>query len=114
MNKKTLDTLKLTAGIAVVSGSLAAPVSAMTDGGNPFAMTELGSGYQVADMHEGKCGEGKCGEDKNTEGKCGEGKCGEDKNAEGKCGEGKCGEGKDAEGKCGEGKDAEGKCGGDS
>jgi uncharacterized low-complexity protein len=74
---------------------------------NPFAMTELSSGYMVADQHEGKCGEGRCGGDKAkekvkekaTEGKCGEGKCGGDKAKEktkekameGKCGEGKCG-----------------------
>ena len=74
---------------------------------NPFLMSELSSGYMVADAHaaEGKCGEGKCGEGKKAkaEGKCGEGKkakaegkCGEGKKAkaEGKCGEGKCGEGK--------------------
>jgi uncharacterized low-complexity protein len=62
---------------------------------NPFSMSELSSGYMVADAHaaEGKCGEGKCGEGKKAkaEGKCGEGKCGEGKKAEG---EGKCGEGK--------------------
>ncbi|MCA1805783.1 MAG: hypothetical protein LC646_10710 [Xanthomonadaceae bacterium] len=68
---------------------------------NPFSMTELSSGYLVADKHEGKCGEGKCGGDKAKEkakeGKCGEGKCGGDKakekakDMEGKCGEGKCG-----------------------
>jgi len=47
---------------------------------NPFSMTELSSGYMVADSHEGKCGEGKCGgEKKATEGKCGEGKCGGEK-----------------------------------
>ena len=74
---------------------------------NPFSMSELSSGYMVADAHaaEGKCGEGKCGEGKKAkaEGKCGEGKKAK---AEGKCGEGKCGEGKKAEGegKCGEGK----------
>ena len=69
---------------------------------NPFAATELNSGYMVAAHHgdgEGKCGEGKCGESKkDKEGKCGEGKCG-DKKSEGNCGaksekEGKCGEGK--------------------
>ena len=90
---------------------------------NPFSMTELSSGYMVADKHEGKCGEGKCGGDKAKkamEGKCGEGKCGGDKAKkamEGKCGEGKCGgdkarektkeKAKSMEGKCGEGK-----CGG--
>ena len=77
---------------------------------NPFSMTELPSGYMVADKHEGKCGEGKCGEGKcgSGEQKAKEGKCGE-----GKCGEGKCGEGKmKTEGKCGEGKmKKEGKCG---
>ena len=31
---------------------------------NPFAMSELSSGYMVAEMAEGKCGEGKCGGDK--------------------------------------------------
>ena len=86
---------------------------------NPFTMTELSSGYMVADKHEGKCGEGKCGGDKAKEGKCGEGKCGGEKAKgkamEGKCGEGKCGgekakdkvKEKAMEGKCGEGK-----CGG--
>ncbi|MCO6412194.1 MAG: hypothetical protein J5I92_05565 [Thiogranum sp.] len=81
--------------------------------GNPFGMTELSSGYMVADSNEGKCGEaktraeGKCGEGKTkAEGKCGEAKT----KAEGKCGEGKCGEGmkekseKAKEGKCGEAK----------
>jgi uncharacterized low-complexity protein len=82
-------------------------------GGNPFAMTDLSSGYMLAgeeghDGEEGKCGEGKCGE-----GKCGEDKAAEGKCGEGKCGEGKCGEDKAGEGKCGEGKCGEGKCGED-
>ena len=57
---------------------------------NPFAMSELSSGYVVAEMEEGKCG----GDKTKKEGKCGEGKCGADKAksmTEGKCGEGKCG-----------------------
>ena len=66
-----------------------------------FQMTELSSGYMVADSHGGaeedKAEEGKCGE-----GKCGEGKCGEEKSEEDKAEEGKCGEGKCGEGKCGE------------
>lgn len=48
---------------------------------NPFAMTELSSGYMVADQHEGKCGGEKTKEkvkEKAMEGKCGEGKCGGD------------------------------------
>ena len=55
---------------------------------NPFGMSELDSGYQIAMsiMPEGSCGgkgeEGKCGEgDKATEGKCGDTKA-----PEGKCG----------------------------
>jgi uncharacterized low-complexity protein len=48
---------------------------------NPFAATDIGTGYQVAEQQagkaEGKCGEGKCGASKKpVEGKCGEGKCG--------------------------------------
>jgi uncharacterized low-complexity protein len=106
--KTTLKPLAIAAGAALAT-SLAAttPASAAE---NPFAMSELSSGYMVAEMAEGKCGEGKCGAEKkmDKEGKCGEGKCGE-----GKCGaekkaehEGKCGAEKkmDKEGKCGEGK----------
>ncbi|MBT8121256.1 MAG: hypothetical protein KJO10_01875, partial [Gammaproteobacteria bacterium] len=96
-------------GAAFVTSLATSPVANAAE--NPFAMSELGSGYMVADSHmEGKCGEGKCGGDKaKKEGKCGgdkdrgcseeakaakEGKCGGDKAKsmkEGKCGEGKCG-----------------------
>ena len=52
-------------------------LSALSAAENPFAVTDIGSGYQVAESHEGKCGEGKCGAGKmKGEGKCGEGKCG--------------------------------------
>ncbi len=108
---------------------------------NPFAMTQLSSGYMVADSHkEGSCGEGKCGGSKSTEGKCGmdmmdSNKDGNvsraeftahheqafakmDKNGDGtisasemKSKEGKCGEGKCGGSKDTEGKGAEGKCG---
>jgi len=86
---------------------------------NPFGMTDLASGYEVAfSSRKDEEAEGKCGEGKEAEGTCGEGKdahegsCGEGKApAEGSCGEGKapaegsCGEGKaEGEGKCGEGK----------
>ena len=87
---------------AAVGAALAVSVIAMPTANadaNPFNLTELSSGYMVAEMEEGKCGEGKCGEgkadsaaEKMEEGKCGEGKCGESKAEEGKCGEGKCGE----------------------
>jgi uncharacterized low-complexity protein len=108
----TLKPLAVAMGAAFVTSLATSPVANAAE--NPFAMSELSSGYMVADSHmEGKCGEGKCGGDKaKKEGKCGEGKCGADKDRgcseeakaakEGKCGgdkaksmkEGKCGEGK--------------------
>lgn len=112
--KKSFNSVSGALGAAFVASAISLPLSA-AEPGNPFAATDLGSGYQLASKDaEGKCGEGKCGEGKKAakEGKCGEGKCGEGKKAakEGKCGEGKCGEGKKTtksqggEGKCGEGK----------
>ena len=116
--KSTKKPLAIALGAAFITSLAAAPAANAAE--NPFAMSELSSGYMVAEMAEGKCGEGKmdkegkCGEGKmDKEGKCGEGKM----DKEGKCGEGKCGgdkagaEGGDkakAEGKCGEGK-----CGGE-
>ena len=109
--KTTLKPLTLALGAAFVTSLAGTSVANAAE--NPFAMSDLSSGYMVAEMDEnkmekeGKCGEGKCGGDKTKkEGKCGEGKCGGDKKME----EGKCGGDKkmDKEGKCGEGK-----CGGD-
>ena len=92
----TLKPLAVAMGAAFVTSLATSPVANAAE--NPFAMSELSSGYMVADSHmEGKCGEGKCGGEKakaTKEGKCGEGKCGGDKAKaakEGKCGEGKCG-----------------------
>ena len=101
----TKKPLAIALGAAFITSLATAPVANAAE--NPFAMSELSSGYMVAEMAEGKCGEGKmdkegkCGEGKmDKEGKCGEGKCGGDKagaeggdkaKAEGKCGEGKCG-----------------------
>jgi uncharacterized low-complexity protein len=76
--KTTLKPLAVAVGAALVT-SLAAttPASAAE---NPFAMSELSSGYLVAEMAEGKCGagmkmdkEGKCGAQQKAvkEGKCG-------------------------------------------
>ena len=110
MSKTTvMKPLSIALGAAFVASLAGTSVANAAD--NPFSMTELSSGYMVADSKEGKCGEGKCGgEKKAEEGKCGEGKCGGEKKAkEGNCGEGKCGgEKKAKEGKCGEGK-----CGGE-
>jgi uncharacterized low-complexity protein len=80
--KTTMKPLAIAAGAAFVT-SLAATMPANA-AENPFAMSELSSGYQVAEMAEGKCGEGKCGAammgtaktSAPKEGKCGEGKCG--------------------------------------
>ena len=76
--------------IASVGAAMALGASLpATSAENPFASTELTSGYAFTAQQEGKCGEGKCGEammsdkakekmaEKAKEGKCGEGKCGE-------------------------------------
>jgi len=107
MSKKTaMKPLAVALGAAFVS-SLAG-TSVANAGENPFSMTELPSGYMVAETAEGKCGEGMM--KKEAEGKCGgtekakEAEGAMKEKAEGKCGEGKCGEGmmkKEAEGKCG-------------
>ena len=102
--KTTRKPLAIAMGAAFVTSLATAPIANAAE--NPFAMSELSSGYMVADSHmaggdkdkaEGKCGEGKCGGDKaKAEGKCGEGKCGGDKaKAEGTCG----GEKKDGQGR---------------
>ena len=108
-NKTTLKPLAVAMGAAFVTSLAGTGVANAAD--NPFAMSDLSSGYMVAESKgmEGKCGEGKCGEKmKMHEGKCGE----KTKPMEGKCGEktkmeGKCGEKSKMEGKCGEKKDAE-------
>ncbi len=127
---KTTKSLSIVLGAAFATTLAASNIAnAAETGANPFAMTDLSGGYQVA--KEGKCGgnmsnpkdmkEGKCGGSmKKKEGKCGEGKCGgkkKMKKKDGKCGEGKCGASKKKgmkEGKCGGSKKnmKEGKCGG--
>jgi uncharacterized low-complexity protein len=58
--KSTMKPLAAAIGTAVVA-SLAS-VSYVQADQNPFDMSNLSSGYMVADHGEGKCGEGKCGE----------------------------------------------------
>lgn len=87
MNKKILAIAVGTTFVASVSSGVAIASE------NPFGMSVLNSGYQVA---MSVMPEGSCGGDKGKEGKCGEGKCGGDKGKEAKCGgdkgkEGKCG-----------------------
>ena len=74
--KSKLKPLAIAAGAAFVTTLASTTVA--NAAANPFAMSELSSGYMVAEMAEGKCGEGKCGGAAKTakEGKCGEGKCG--------------------------------------
>ncbi|MEW6413640.1 MAG: hypothetical protein AB1482_00115 [Pseudomonadota bacterium] len=94
MSKKTLIATAL--GTAFAAGMAAAPVASAAE--NPFALTGLSSGYQVADNHMAKPAEGKCGGKKETDMKAKEGKCGNTaKMKDGKCGEGKCGGAKKAE-----------------
>ena len=106
MKKIKKTPLSFAIGTSIVASFASTNVMATN---NPFAMTELSSGYMnLAEAEadgdkkmEGKCGEGKCGgkakdTEKKAEGKCGEGKCGgkakdTEKKVEGKCGEGKCG-----------------------
>jgi uncharacterized low-complexity protein len=137
MKGNTMKTTKKPLAAIMGVAFVAAMSQAVQAAENPFATTELQSGYKVAANHEGKCGEGKCGEDmmsksekesakahKGMEGKCGEEmkdrtekKAAKAKTAmEGKCGEGKCGgdmkdkAAKKAD-KAKEGKCGEGKCG---
>lgn len=103
---KTSRTLSLAMGTAFAAGMAASNVAAAAQSSNPFAMSELSSGYmQLADNHvNDKAGEGRCGEGRGNstsaekskkkaeqEGQCGEGKKPKKEVQEGKCGEGKCG-----------------------
>ena len=84
--KKTLTPIAAAFVVSIAATPLAAAE-------NPFAISDLSSGYSLAlgdKPAEGKCGEGKCGEGKKADAKTPEGKCG-DKKKEAKCGEGKCG-----------------------
>ncbi len=102
--KSELKPLVVAVSAALATGTFA--ISAANADENPFQMTELSSGYMVADAH-GTAQEEATEEEKAKEGKCGEGKCGE-----GKCGGEKSDADTPEEGKTGEGKCGEGKCGG--
>ena len=124
MTTKTIRPIAAAIGASFLAMSVIPMASADA---NPFAITELSSGYELASADksgaEGKCGEGKCGGSN-------AGSAGKSQKAEGKCGgstaeherskaegEGKCGgsnagsaaKSEKVEGKCGEGK-----CGGTS
>ena len=116
-DRKSINPVSAALGTAFAA-SLAAGSASADTGTNPFGVTDLGSGYQVA-QSEGRCGEGKCGasgereREPSAEGRCGgsaegerkqegEGRCGgsgegrqhgegNKSGGEGRCGEGKCG-----------------------
>lgn len=97
--------------IAMGASLLPLAINAAQAESNPFALTELGSGYMqtaeaekdgAAKMKDGACGEGKCGGammQKSTDKKAIEGKCAgnkpaapaDDKASDGKKMEGNCG-----------------------
>ena len=69
--KTTMKPLAIALGAAFVTSLASIPVANAAE--NPFAMSELSSGYMVAENKaeggdkataEGKCGEGKCGGEK--------------------------------------------------
>ncbi|VAW92030.1 hypothetical protein MNBD_GAMMA23-862 [hydrothermal vent metagenome] len=117
MSNKTIKPISIVLG-AIFATTLAASniANASETGANPFAMTNLEGGYQVA--KDGKCG-GNMSDSKKMDGKCGEGKA--MKKKDGKCGEGKCGGNKASkkkDAKCGAGMKKDkakmgGKCGSD-
>jgi uncharacterized low-complexity protein len=59
MSKK-FELKPLTAALGTILAASAFTIPTASADENPFNMSELSSGYMVADK-EGKCGEGKCG-----------------------------------------------------
>ncbi|MEE8388049.1 MAG: hypothetical protein V3R65_05685 [Acidiferrobacterales bacterium] len=106
VKKHTPKALAVAIGATFITSMAASPV--VSAGQNPFAMSPLSSGYQVA-AKDGSCGgmkkgskTGSCGGMKGKEAHCGakkngESHCGAKKKdmnkgkKEGQCGEGKCG-----------------------
>lgn len=81
MARKMIKPVSIALGTALVTSLAATNLTAETHA-NPFAMTELSSGYMLAygDSAKKAGQEGKADSKnemkKNMEGKCGEGKCG--------------------------------------
>lgn len=86
MKQRKTTPLAFTMGAALISSLASNGASAdftTTAASNPFAMTELSSGYMLtaeagaaAKSAEGKCGEGKCGDKKAKSAKGAESKSG--------------------------------------
>ncbi len=72
MSKKTL--IASAVGSAFVASMAAAPIASAAS--NPFVLSDLSNGYQVADASTTQPMEGKCGGMKASAMKAGEGKCG--------------------------------------
>jgi uncharacterized low-complexity protein len=91
MSKRTtLMTVAL--GSAFAATAALAPVAHAA--GNPFAASQLSSGYQLAQADKKQ--DGSCGGDKKKDANCGaDKKAAGDKKKDGKCGEAKCGADKD-------------------
>ena len=104
-HNKLLKPAALAIGTTFVATMAASSfATAASNHSNPFAMSDLHSGYtQLAEKaKDGKCGEGKCSADRKAKQKAKEGKCGEGKAKakEGQCGGAKA-KPKTSEGKCG-------------
>ncbi|MBP6035291.1 MAG: hypothetical protein KA603_04055, partial [Azonexus sp.] len=70
---KSKSAITLAIGSAFLATATLAPIAHAAD--NPFSLTKLDSGYQLAaaddKAKDGKCGEAKCGADKKKDAKCG-------------------------------------------
>ncbi len=95
---KILKPLSIAMGATFALSMAASNIASATPAGdNPFAMSELQSGYMQVAGKDGKCGDGKKDMKGKKDGKCGDGK--KDMKdmkdmkgmKDGKCGEGKCG-----------------------
>ena len=91
MTKRT-TLLTAALGSAFAATAALAPIAQAAD--NPFAASQLSSGYQLAQADkkmDDKKKDGSCGGDKKKDGSCGGDKKAADKKKDGKCGEAKCG-----------------------
>jgi len=127
MNIKTMIVKPIAAAVGVAFVSSLVFSSTVVADDNPFASTDLDTGYMLAGgdkNEEGKCGEAKCGGDTGEEGSgdddTGEEGSGDDDTGEEGSGddddkgeEGSCGGDKGEEGSHDDDKGEEGSCGGD-
>jgi len=110
-NRRMTMTRKTRLALAIGSTLVTSAALAAVAGPNPFKLTALDSGYQLAQadskQKDGKCGEAKCGANKKAK----ESSCGANKKAK----DGSCGADKKAkDGSCGADKKAkDGSCGAD-